>query len=296
MNGNGRAAPTFNSARQHAVPAAAATTVAAPPAGRWRPSPFLVAAVLLHVVGVLLLVGGIVDWRWVVAGLAGIHLTIGVAGLLPRCTLLGPCLTRLPAAGAARREVAITIDDGPDPAVTPAVLDLLDRCGAKATFFCPAVQVERHPGLCREIRARGHDLANHTFDHAWLFALRGPARLAREIDRAQATLRTVAGVEPRFFRPTAGLRNVFLYPVLARRGLTLAAWTRRGLDTREGDPAVVLARLTRNLAAGDILLLHDGNAARTAAGVPVILDVLPRLLEALRQRELRAVGLGEGSS
>jgi peptidoglycan/xylan/chitin deacetylase (PgdA/CDA1 family) len=257
----------------------------------WRPSPFVAAALLAHAVGALLLVVGAIGWQWVVAVLAGIHLTIGIAGLLPRSTLLGENLTRLPPAAISRREVAITIDDGPDPEVTPAVLDILDRYAAKATFFCPGAEAERHPELCREIRDRGHELANHTLRHSWFFALHGPARIAREIDGAQATLDAVAGVQPRFFRPTAGLRNVFLYPALARRGLLLTTWTRRGLDTLDGNPSVVLARLTRNLAAGDILLLHDGNAARTAAGVPVILEVLPQLLETLRRRQLVPVGL-----
>ena len=79
--------------------------------------------------------------------------------------------------------------------------------------------------------------------------------------------------------------------MLARSGLHLAAWTRRGFDTREGDPARVLARLTRNLAAGDILLLHDGHAALTPAGRPVILDVLPTLLERIAAAGLRPVTL-----
>jgi peptidoglycan/xylan/chitin deacetylase (PgdA/CDA1 family) len=96
---------------------------------------------------------------------------------------------------------------------------------------------------------------------------------------------------PTFFRAPAGLRNPFLAPVLHREGLTLASWTRRGFDTRERDAARVLQRLTRGLAAGDILLLHDGNAARDAQGRPVILDVLPALLAALRRERLVAVTL-----
>ena len=82
------------------------------------------------------------------------------------------------------------------------------------------------------------------------------------------------------FRPTAGLRNPFLEPILARHGLHLASWTRRGYDTRNRDVDDVVRRLTSDLAAGDILLLHDGNAARTVAGQPIILTVLPRVLEA----------------
>ena len=80
-------------------------------------------------------------------------------------------------------------------------------------------------------------------------------------------------------------------PVLARLGLQLASWTRRGFDTVNGDATAVLARLTRSLAAGDIVLLHDGHAARSRAGVPVILEVLPRLLDAVAARALEPVTL-----
>ena len=89
---------------------------------------------------------------------------------------------------------------------------------------------------------------------------------------------------PRFFRAPAGLRNPFLEPVLARESLQLVSWTRRGFDTVNGSARAVLGRLTRRLRAGDILLLHDGHAARTAAGTPVILEVLPRCLAPCRRR------------
>ena len=82
--------------------------------------------------------------------------------------------------------------------------------------------------------------------------------------------------------------------VLARTGLHLVMWTRRGFDTRCGDAETVRQRLLRQLAAGDILLLHDGHAARTAQGEPVALAVLPDLLQALRARHLQAVTLRQG--
>jgi peptidoglycan/xylan/chitin deacetylase (PgdA/CDA1 family) len=88
-----------------------------------------------------------------------------------------------------------------------------------------------------------------------------------------------------------GFRNPLLDPVLHEAGLTLAAWTRRSFDTLEGDPKVVAARLVRNFAPGDILLLHDGHAARTASGVPVLLEALPRVLEAAQRLALLPVTL-----
>src|SRR6185437_10593463 len=104
------------------------------------------------------------------------------------------------------------------------------------------------------------------------------------------------GTTPRFFRAPAGLRSPLLDPLLHRLGLTLASWTRRGFDTVTSDADAVLQRLTRTLAAGDILLLHDGHAARDPSGRAVVLQVLPRLLQALRERGLATVTLAEAQT
>lgn len=221
------------------------------------------------------------------------HAVLTAAGLWPRADWLGPNLVRLPPAAVARREVALTIDDGPDPEVTPAVLDLLDAAGAKATFFCIAERARRHPALLREILRRGHSVQNHSLHHRHTFSLLGPEGYRREIAAAQSVFVALTGQAPTLFRAPAGLRNPFLDPVLHRLGLRLASWTRRGYDTREADPARVLARLVRGLAAGDILLLHDAHAARAADGRPVILAVLPELLARLRADGLRPVTLPE---
>jgi peptidoglycan/xylan/chitin deacetylase (PgdA/CDA1 family) len=220
-----------------------------------------------------------------VATLVADHLGLALGSLLPRCALLGPVMTRLP--DTVRDGVAITIDDGPEPSVTPRVLDLLDAAGAKATFFVIGERARRHAALTREIAERGHAVENHSERHWKTFSLRGPGFMAQEIDRGRQTIFDLTGQDSRYFRAPAGLRNPFLDPLLAHRGLTLAAWTRRAYDTREGDPDKVLARLTGRLAGGDILLLHDGHAACGGDGVPVILHVLPRLLSALAARGLR---------
>jgi peptidoglycan/xylan/chitin deacetylase (PgdA/CDA1 family) len=218
-------------------------------------------------------------WPWALGAVAANHLVLTGGGLWPRSRWLGRNWTRLPAAATARQEMAITIDDGPDPEVTPAVLDLLDAHKARATFFVIASAAARHPALCREIVHRGHSVQNHSDRHTHAFSLLGPRGLAREIGAAQARIGELAGVAPRFFRAPAGLRNPFLAPVLDRLGLELVSWTRRGFDTVRREPAGVLARLCDGLGAGDILLLHDGHAARTDAGQPVVLAVLPALLD-----------------
>ncbi|MFN4324366.1 MAG: polysaccharide deacetylase family protein [Azonexus sp.] len=263
---------------------------------RWKPSPALRATFAIHAGAVLGCLLAPAIWPWVLGALVINHAVITVAGLLPRSTLLGPNLTRLPPASVALREVAITIDDGPDPDVTPQVLDILDAAGARATFFCIGWRARQNPALCRDIVARGHQVENHGDSHSRAFAFFGPRRMQADIAAGQATLAGITGERPRYFRATAGLRNPFLDPVLHRLGIRLAAWTRRGYDTRCGNPDTVLARLTRDLGPGDILLLHDGHAARTTDGQPVILAVLPRLLAALREKELNPVTLNHALS
>jgi peptidoglycan/xylan/chitin deacetylase (PgdA/CDA1 family) len=230
-------------------------------------------------------------WPWALGAIAANQAALTAGGLLPRSRLLGPNWTRLPGPSTARGEVALTFDDGPDPEVTPRVLEVLERRGARASFFFIGERAERHPHLVRGLSEAGHAIENHTLRHRPDFALFGPRRYLREIGAAQARLAELAGRAPRFFRAPAGLRNPLLQPALSRLGLQLVSWTRRGFDTVNADAEDVLARLTRRLRAGDILLLHDGHAARTARGAPVVLEVLPRLLDALEAAGLRPVTL-----
>jgi peptidoglycan-N-acetylglucosamine deacetylase len=223
---------------------------------------------------------------WAAAGIALNHAAITAVGLWPRSQMLGSNWTRLPQAAVARGEVALTIDDGPDPEVTPKVLRLLNDLKTRATFFCIGSQAKAHPNLVKEIIACGHSVQNHTHTHPHHFSLMGPKAMREEITRAQDLLADITGRLPQFFRPPAGLRNPFLAPVLHHLNLQHVSWTRRGFDTRETNPERVASRLIHNLAAGDIMLLHDRHAARDASGAAVILKVLPSLVEACERRDL----------
>ena len=262
----------------------------------WKPTLAIKATLALHAAALVGCVLAPAIWPWALGALVINHAIITTAGLLPRTTLLGPNLTRLPDSAIARREIAITIDDGPDPDVTPRVLDLLDAANAKATFFCIGWRDRENPALCRDIVARGHRIENHGDSHSNAFAFFGPRRMTADIVAAQATLTDISGQPPRYFRATAGLRNPFLDAVLHGLGLQLASWTRRPYDTRCGDPETVFQRLTRDLGPGDILLMHDGHAASMADGRPVILAVLPRLLATLNDHQLIPVTLHDATS
>lgn len=293
-------APRARSAQPVAPPLASAAPQPAPSthaALPWHWPPALRASLGLHTAAgaaAALLPG---TENWALSAVVANHLGLTAAGLWPRSTLLGPNVKRLPEAAIARRQFALTVDDGPDPAVTPEVLDLLDEAGVKATFFVIARRAVKHAALLRETVRRGHDVQNHSHLHRHDFSLRGPKALAQEIGAAQERLADLTGQRPHCFRAPAGLRNPLLDPVLHRLGLHLVSWTRRGFDTQDPNPARVLSGLIgrsgRDLAVGDILLVHDGNARLTAQGRPVLLEVLAPLLASARAAGLEASTLRE---
>lgn len=267
-----------------------------PPAPRrryaWRPPALVVASLFWHlaVIGALILHPH--SWGPALLAILANHVVLCIPGVYPHSQIFGPCWRRLPSLGNGD-EVALTFDDGPDPEVTPQVLDLLAAAGARASFFLIGNRAEAHPELVERIVAAGHRVENHTQHHRYTFAFNLYPFLRREIEKAQRALGELSGRPPAYFRAPAGMHNLFLSAVLARLGLFFVSWTWRGYDTVEKDASKVLARLTGELRPGDILLLHDGNAARTGDGRPVVLVVLPELLAELERRRLRAVPLPE---
>ncbi len=263
---------------------------------RWQPTPLIRATLVLHVLALVAVIAEPGQWRWALGAVLANHALLTLLGLWPRSHWLGSNWTRLPAAATARNEIALTIDDGPDPIVTPQVLDMLDRYAIPATFFCIGEKAARQPDLCREIVSRGNSVENHSQHHRHHFSLLGRSGMARELQAAQDTLSAITGQRPRFFRAPAGLRNPFLDPVLSSLGLQLASLSARGFDTRIGDAERVTNKLLHGLRSGAILLLHDGNAARTPDGIPVILEVLPAVQASAAAANLRFVTLRQALS
>ncbi|HEY1793658.1 MAG TPA: polysaccharide deacetylase family protein [Opitutaceae bacterium] len=175
--------------------------------------------------------------------------------VLPSQQAFGPAATSF---RTSRKEVWLTIDDGPDPASTPAILELLRGHGARATFFVVGRQVEKHPELARRIAGDGHALANHSHTHpAGTFWSAPPGRTAREIDLCVGALLLSGAPFERYFRPPVGIRNYFLQPQLAARGIDLVLWNARGLDGAGGDPRAALRRVARHIRPGAIVLAHE---------------------------------------
>ncbi|MDQ6624327.1 MAG: polysaccharide deacetylase family protein [Verrucomicrobiota bacterium] len=204
------------------------------------------------------------------------HLLLLYATLVPNCQWWGPVMTRF---RTSEREVWLTIDDGPSPAHTLVMLDLLKQFDARATFFVVGERAEQYPHLITEILTRGHTLANHTQTHPRrTYWCAGPARIEREISACAEALRTTADRPAFLFRPPVGMTSPFLHPALRRRGLRLIGWTVRGLDTIAREPERVADRIERSARPGAILLLHEGQRAEKCP------EFNPRCLELTLQR------------
>ena len=214
---------------------------------------------------------------------------LAAAGLWPRSQLLGPNWIRLPRHGGEATRVAITIDDGPDPEVTPQVLSQLAEYRATATFFCVGERVERYPDLAQEIVRRGHAIENHSQRHRHNFSLLGPRGMSAEISRAQDSIFEGHRQRAAFFSRAGGAAQSLSRPgvgapATAARELDAARLRYRQRQCRCRLPALGdAAAARRHLAAA-----RRQCGAQPHAGSPVILEVLPRLLDALAESRLAA--------
>ncbi|HEV3483782.1 MAG TPA: polysaccharide deacetylase family protein [Vicinamibacterales bacterium] len=208
-----------------------------------------------------------------VAVLALSHMLILYPTLRPNAQWLGPVVTRFETDG---NEVWLTIDDGPTDD-TRAVLDLLDRHQAKATFFVKGVLAEKQGDVIAEIVQRGHSVANHSQTHpSATFWCLLPGRIAMEIDECNRVLARLTSAKPRWFRAPVGMKNPAVHPVLARNGMRLIGWTIRGFDAVLDDVDEIAARMLPRLEPGAILVLHQGR--------PHSLRALDRVIAAVKER------------
>jgi peptidoglycan/xylan/chitin deacetylase (PgdA/CDA1 family) len=206
------------------------------------------------------------------------------APVLPPVARLIGVPTRLDAA----RGIALTFDDGPHREGTPAVLEALARAGAEATFFLVGEQVERLPALAGEIAAAGHAVGIHGYRHTLLLR-RSPAALRDDLARAEDVIAAATGTTPRLYRPPYGVFSLPALRLVRRLGWSPVLWSRWGRDwERRATPQSIAALATRDLSAGDVVLLHDadhyssaGSWRRTAAALPSVLSAISQTGEPL---------------
>jgi peptidoglycan/xylan/chitin deacetylase (PgdA/CDA1 family) len=192
-----------------------------------------------------------------------------------------------------RDAVALTFDDGPDPAFTSEVLRVLAERKVPAAFFVVGARVREHPELIERLDAEGHLVCNHTDTHSMTFHFQLWKTCRRELLACSAAIESVIGKRPALFRSPQGAKNPALGDVLGELGLTAVGWQVRGFDSVTGDARKIEERIMRRVRPGGVILLHDGAGLGGSSDRSATLAALPRIIDRIRERGLTFVRLDE---
>jgi peptidoglycan/xylan/chitin deacetylase (PgdA/CDA1 family) len=215
-------------------------------------------------------------------------LTDGIAR--PGSSVLYPTLSR----GAGHRpQIALTFDDGPDPEVTPTVLDALRQHDARATFFTIGRNLERHMDIGRRMIAEGHELGSHSWRHVRWQNFYGRTAQAADLERSARLIQALKGTtaEP-LYRPPIGLKSPPLARAAHARKIRMIAWSLHSRDTTTNNPSRIADRVLSRIGPGDIVLMHDGHdlpGRHRRAGAAAV----PLVLAGLKERGLTSVTVSE---
>ncbi|MFC7547270.1 polysaccharide deacetylase family protein [Plantactinospora sp. GCM10030261] len=175
-------------------------------------------------------------------------------------------------------QVALTFDDGPDPAYTPQILAILRAHRVKATFCMVGENAAAHPELVRAVAAEGHTLCNHSWNHDVLLGHRNPAVIQADLLRTDTAIRAAApGVPVRLFRQPGGNWTPAVVAVARTMGMTSVHWDVDPRDWTLPGASVVYGRVLLNVTPGSIVLLHDGGGDRQGTA-DALAEMLPELL------------------
>jgi len=186
--------------------------------------------------------------------------------------------------------VAITFDDGPNTAATPAIMKILDDSGVKGTFFIVGKALDAQPQIVRDLYADGHLVGNHSYHHddwRWLDP-RYP-----ELARTQDAFARRVGTCPVWFRPPHGQKTPMMARVVHEHGMRIALWDVSVGDWATNDPDVVAEKVLARVRGGSIIDLHDGFDGKPWLDRSVVVKALPKILTGLKERHLRPVRLDE---
>lgn len=197
-------------------------------------------------------------------------------------------LKRISRGNSRLHQVALTFDDGPHPEYTAQILTILDFYNAPATFFFVGVQASRYPEWVQMTSQQGHEIASQTYDHFRLPKL-PQAEKEYQIDAYQDLVEELTGRRPRFLRPPGGQIDDASIELLARRGMVCALWDVALNDTTAGRTRdEMLEHALSEVRNGSVILAHDG--------VQATIDLLPELIERLREEGYELVTMSELAS
>ncbi len=179
-------------------------------------------------------------------------------------------------------KIAITFDDGPNE-LTVLVLDVLKKYNAKATFFCIGKNIETHPNILKRIDDEGHIVGNHSYSHADFFDFYRKDRIITEIEKTNTLIESVLGIKTTLFRPPYGVTNPSIRRALEVTKHKTIGWNIRSLDGVLKNKRFIFNRITKRIAPGAILLLHD-TSVETA-------QILEEVLQFLQNNNYSVVSL-----
>jgi peptidoglycan/xylan/chitin deacetylase (PgdA/CDA1 family) len=204
----------------------------------------------------------------------------------PEWQMFLPCITR---GAPGSHGVALTFDDGPDPASTPSVIEMLRKHGIKAHFFIVGKKAAAHPELIKLILDNGHTLGNHTMNHDTLIMLKTSARLNNEIAYCQDVLKGF-GITAYTFRPPAGIVNPKLGPILSRLGLFCVMFGIRGYDFGNRRIGNIGRNILKGARDGGIIMLHD-RAPSGGVSVSELIAQMEETITGIRKKGLDFLSL-----
>lgn len=196
-------------------------------------------------------------------------------------------------ASASTNAIALTFDDGPDPAYTNRLLDILAEHKVPAAFFVVGNRVRQHPELVLRAHSEGHVIGNHTEHHSVLFHCSLWSKLRREIASCNEAIHTAIGSTPTMFRSPHGFKNPALADVVKAMAMTVVGWQVRGCDAVSTDPKAIETRVVESIQPGGIILLHDGSGLGGTNDRNATIEALPAIITRLREKGMKFVRLDE---
>ena len=181
-------------------------------------------------------------------------------------------------------EVSFTFDDGPDPEVTPKVLDVLREANVKAAFFVIGRIAEKHPELVRQMVSEGHAVGNHTYNHDYVFS---KAAAEKQVTEGQEVIEKIIGKKPKYFRPPFGVMTPEIASAIRKEKCAVIGWDLRSQDGRIRTKEATINRVKSHLKKSTVLLFHDTN--------PTTPDALREIIHLCKQNGMKIVSLPDQS-